>query len=1240
VLAESYRFKPTQLGSYSFDDVNDPYVCLDCWWWYYDSFPQPILSGSGVTNAAGELEVTIDGQVIDDSLAPGSYRLIVEATAGGSDNQFISGRSTVILHKGDYYIGLSPQEYVADAGQETAVDLISVDWAAQRVPDRKLDVQIVRYDWVNSFIQTGSGGYWSYEQKKELIDNFTVSTDNQGEAIARFTPPQGGAYQILVQDADSLSQDDSGPSQTGLSSPIRSSIFVWVAGADNVSWRRENHDRLTLISDKAEYSPGETAEILIPSPFEGDHTALVTIERGRIIEQEVIRMTSNSQIYRLPITEKYAPNIYVSVVLVQGREGPQRGDAPRLAEYKVGLLPVEVTPSAQLLKIELASDVEQAEPGTEVTYSLQVTDVDNQPVVAELSLDLVDKAVLSLRPRTPEAIVKAYYHRRALGISTASGLAVSANRLLLELAEDLGLDEGAFAAQSELGQAGRERGEVSAELLSAPAPAVLEAEEGAADAEFRDDANGKFAQLPADIEIREEFSDTAFWSPVVLTDRAGRAEVSLTLPDNLTTWTLRGVGVTNDTLVGEATTELVSTLPLLVRPVAPRFFVVDDKAQLAANISNNTAAELEVDVTLAAEGLTLSDQSPALQTVTIPAQDETKVVWEVAVQDVTDAELIFAAVSTDGQYSDASRPRLTTGPDGRLLVFRYTAPDIVGTAGQLAEGGSRAEVIALPPGFDERRGELSVQLDPSLAAGMRAGLTYLRHFEYECTEQTISRFLPNVLTYDALQSLGLENEELADRLPDLVEEGLNKLYTQQKQDGGWGWWPSDESNVHITAYVVFALTKARQAGVAVSDTVLANGQNFLLNHLQTTRQLNNTFDANRHAFVLYALAEGGLAPVDSLEALFDAREKLAHYARAYLALALDLTDPQKYDADIATLLSDLNNTAILSATGAHWEEDGYDFWAMNTDTRSTAIILDALTRLDPDNALIPNVVRWLMVARRDGIWETTQETAWALIALTDWMVETGELQADYDYSAILNDRELAGGTATPDNVQDSVKLKVPVADLLVDTGNLLTVARTDGNGRLYYTAHVKVFLPVEDIEPADRGIIVSRRYSLDSCLAEQIADGQVRCNDVREAKLGDVIRVDLTIIAPNDLYYVVVEDPLPAGAEAIDTGLATTSLLAMDPTLSRTSSTYLGEEVGFYNRPLYWWWWNWYSRSELRDEKVVLFADYLPKGTYEYSYTMRATLPGDFHVIPTVASEFYFPEVFGRSDGRLLSIGR
>jgi uncharacterized protein YfaS (alpha-2-macroglobulin family) len=783
----------------------------------------------------------------------------------------------------------------------------------------------------------------------------------------------------------------------------------------------------------------------------------------------------------------------------------------------------------------------------------------------------------------------------------------------------LGLEQAAFAAQDAVAEK-----EVAAGALP---PAAAPVEEMARAEATPAPGEAKTAALPPGLDVREDFSDTAYWNPVVVTDARGQAQVSLTLPDNLTTWVMRGVGITQDTRVGEATGELVSTRPVLVRPVTPRFLVVDDKAQLAANVTNNTDESLAVDVTLSATGVQLDPRSPAQQTVTIPARSEAKVTWDVSVTDAPQVELVMAAVSADGRYTDAAKPRLTTGPDGSLLVLRYTAPDIVGTAGQLTTGGSRTEAVALPPNVDLRRGELSVQLDPSLAAGMRDGLKYLEHYEYECTEQTVSRFLPNVLTYNALKSLGIENKELADNLPGLVDTGLNKLYTQQKPDGGWGWWAANESNVHVTAYVVFALTKAQQAGVDVSATVLANGQNFLLNHLQSVRQLNSPFDANRHAFVLYALAEGGTAPAEALNALFEAREKLSHYGRAYLALALHLTVGPKAQGQLDTLLSDLNNAAILSATGAHWEENDYDWWAMNTDTRSTAIVLDALARLDPQNELIPNVVRWLMVARKDGIWETTQETAWALIALADWMVETGELDAAYEYSVLLNDTEQAGGAATKANVQESIKLKVAVADLAVDAGNLLTVARTDGNGRLYYSAHLKVYLPVEDIQAENRGISVSRRYTLESCRQAQAKDKSVVCNEVREAKLGDVIRVDLTLVAPNELYYVVVEDPLPAGTEAIDTGLATTSLLAMSPGLVREDSRY-------------WWWWRWYSRSELRDEKVVLFADYLSKGTYEYSYTMRATLPGDYHVIPTVATEFYFPEVFGRSDGRLLSIGR
>ncbi len=472
------------------------------------------------------------------------------------------------------------------------------------------------------------------------------------------------------------------------------------------------------------------------------------------------------------------------------------------------------------------------------------------------------------------------------------------------------------------------------------------------------------------------------------------------------------------------------------------------------------------------------------------------------------------------------------------------------------------------------------------------------------------------------------------KLPALVEEGLTRLYLQQHGDGGWGWWYDDESSPYITSYVVFALVKARDAGFEVRPDVIQRGLDFLNGQLVPTGRLNATREANRQAWILYVLAEAGERGRVSewVDSLYESREKLSHYSRAYLAMTLDLLSPAtasgELDDRIKTLLADLNNDAILSATGAHWEESYYDWWAMNTDTRSTAIILNALTRLDPENPLIPNVVRWLMIARRDGIWETTQETAWSLIALTDWMAYTGELEGQYDYGVSLNGDLLADGQVTSATIDQSIKLRVDVTDLLADVANYLAISRGDGPGRLYYTAHLKVYLPVQEIEPLDRGVIVRRQYTRADCVPSKDAP----CPEVTEAQVGDVIQVKLTLVAPHDLYYVVVEDMLPAGAEAIDTSLDTTSLLERSPSLRRQV------DRGGYWSDFYWWWWHWYSRSELRDEKVVLFADYLSAGTYEYTYTFRAVLPGEYQVIPTFANEFYFPEVFGRGEGELFTI--
>jgi uncharacterized protein YfaS (alpha-2-macroglobulin family) len=1006
-----------------------------------------------------------------------------------------------------------------------------------------------------------------------------------------FVPPEGGSYHVIAETIDETPA-------------ARSSLFVWASGREYVSWRRTNEDRIDLIADKGTYVPGETAEILIPSPFQGTHWAWIAVERGGVLQQEVIRLESNSTVYRLPIEARHVPNIYVSAVIVKGKDANNP-----VATYKVGYAALTVEPEQQQLTIELTSSVGQALPGEVVAFDVRATDYTGEPVSAAFSLDLVDKAVLSLQPRQPDAVREAFYGRRGLGVFTASGLSVSLNRLLLEQ-EDLVNEQPEVEKRVE-----REMG------LTATAMPAAAMEEAADQAK----AGGRAAPPPG-VDLREEFADTAYWRADVVTDERGRARVEVLLPDNLTTWVLRGVGVTGETKVGEATTELLVTKPLLVRPVTPRFFVVDDEATLAALVSNNTDEAQQVEVSLSSTGLTVRD--PEMQAVEIPARGEGKVTWRVTVQDVPQVEAIMSAVA--GAYSDAARPRLTTGPEGTLLVYRYTAPEVVGTGGQLVNAGARTEIVALPPRYDDRRGELMIQLDPSLAAGMRDGLDYLEHFEYECTEQTVSRFLPNVLTYRALKQLGIADPKLEDKLPGLVQQGLEKLYVQQRGDGGWGWWrEAGESNPYITAYVVYALAKARESGFEVDPSVLERGLSYLNGQLVGAREFRGYREANRQAYILYAMAEAGAIGRASEYTgdLYEHREKLSHYGRALLALTLNRVE--QGDARIRTLLSDLSNAAILSATGAHWEEQRHDRWAMNTDTRSTGIILDALALLDPDNALIPNVVRWLMVARKDGIWETTQETAWALIALTDWMVVTGELHGNYEYAVAVNGDELAAGQVDAGNVGQSVKLHVAVADLLRERGNVLNVGRGPGEGRLYYTAHLRAYLPVEEIEPANRGIIVYRQYSDPDCRPQE---GEA-CPELQEVRVGDTVQVKLTIIAPNDLYYVVVEDPLPAGGEGIDTSLATTSLLEQDPRLQRETDSPVW-------RDLYWWWWRWYSRTEMRDEKVVLFADYLPKGTYEYTYTFRATLPGEYRVIPTVASEMYFPEVFGRSDGRVLTIAQ
>lgn len=1115
---------------------------------FYGFFGEQIASGSGTTDGQGQFIIEIPAELED---ATQSQLWTVEATVRDESGLTVSGRAEVTVHKGLIYIGARPTQYVGNEGQNTDIEIISVDWESNPVPNQTIEVEVVERVWSSVQEEDEAGRTtWTWEVEEIPVTSGSVTTDDRGRALYSFVPPNGGIFKVKIRTRDEAGNE------------VIAATTVWVSSSQYVSWRQQNSNRIDLVADQNDYAIGDTAEILITSPFQGPVEALVTVERGSVLTTEHITMDSNSYVYELPITEDYAPNVFVSALMVKGVD-----ESNPIAGFRMGMVELGVEIDRKQLTIDITPDREQAGPRETVTYTIETTDWQGEPVQAEVGVALTDLASLSVGDPNSGPILRFFYGEQGNSVRTATTLTINVDQITQTVIDTIKGGGGGFG-------------------------------EG-----------GIF-------DIRQDFVDTAFWDATVVTDENGRAEIAVTLPDNLTTWRLDARAVTSGedglTLVGETTYDLLSTKPLLIRPVTPRFLVVGDTVALAAVVNNNTEQEMPVEVGLEGTGFTL--QADAQQTFTIPAGGRQRVDWQVSIGDVENLDLTFFANGGDGAFTDASKPPLGQGDERLIPVYRYEAPDIVGTAGVLREAGTRTESISLPQRFDVTQGELSISLDPSLAATTIDGLTYLRNFPHQCIEQTVSRFLPNIMTFRALDALGVSDADMEQQLNIAVNFALQRLMAQQKANGGWGWFVQDQANPLTTAYALIGLSEARDSGFAVGDGVISRAQDYLRTTFIVPGPSRETWELNRQVFVLYALARSGAPDVARTTTMFEHRDRLDYYAKAFLALALNIIDPGD-TGRTDVLVSDLVNGAVVSATGMHWEEETIDIWNWNTDTRTTAIVLDALIKLRPESDLLPNVVRWLMTARTADAWETTQETAWAVMALTDWMVATGELNPDYTYSAALNGEMLTEGEATPANVRDSIDLVVEVGQLLQDQANALVIERGEGPGTLYYTAHLRSFLPVPEIEPISRGITVQRRY-----VSVETGD------TITEARVGELIEVRLTIIAPNNLHYAVIEDPIPGGTEGVNPELAISEQIGTRPGLDSSDPLSQG-----------WGWW-WFSNIEFRDEKVVLYSTYLPAGTYEYVYSIRAGLPGEYNVIPTTGYEFYLPEVFGRGAGSTFTV--
>ncbi len=1134
------------------------------WMGYYE--PRVLAEGDALTNAQGQFLLELPATLTafsDDATTIGSQRWSIAATVTDETGFPVTNDGALTVHATRFYLGLKPRSWVAQAGQKTTVDLLALDWDAQPVGGHNVTLSLARRTW--KYIpakEAYRGGTWTHTD--DIVSTFTVTTDAAGKAEIALTPPRSGPYVILAE-----SQDDAGKT-------VRSETYLWVSGPEAAAWQMPE-GQIKPVADAQSYRVGDTARVLVPTPFTAPYEVLMTIERGRIISVQRFTAQETNLLIEIPIVDTHVPNVIVSFVAVKGVDA----DTP-VPDVRIGMVELKVAPVEKTLKVEVMPDRDTAyQPGERATLTIRTLDYRGQPVSAEVALAIVDKAVLALADPNAPTLVEAFYRPRPLSIFTGDGLIALFNRA---------------TANIELLQQTAER--MAREMMMGGIG-----------------GGGGDGMYTAD--VRRDYPDTALWEAHLRTGADGTTQVSLDLPDSLTTWVADARAVTADTQVGQTTAEFVVSKPLLVRPVTPRFLVAGDRAEVAAVVQNNTDTDLDVRVDVATN---LHITESPHQHITIPAHGRVRVNWTLEVPaGLSAAELTFSVAG--GGYRDAARPTVGRELDHALPIYRYETPEVFGTSGALTEAGSRLEAVVIPPdaGPDSY---LTVRLEPTLAAGMIEGLTYLEYFPHACTEQLVSRFLPNVVSYRALKSLGVPNPELEAKLQHLIAEALEELYARQRADYGWGWW-KDSSHMQVTTYVAFALIQTRRAGFAISEERLESALTYLENALMLG--LQGKARTLPQAFALYVLTEAGHAwPAGADTALFEARDQLEVTGRAYLALALGLKDPT--DPRVATLLDDLRADAAITASGAHWESIASEYWV--TWTRATSIVLDALARLAPADPLIPQATRWLMVARRADRWETTQETAWAVIALTDVMLATGELQADYTWGAAVNAQPRGEGQVTPEKLREPVEYTIPVSELLREWPNAVEISRGAGHGTLYYSANLALYKPVEQLEAESRGMTVQRQYCAVKGTLNTLAwdENFGDCVPVSSARPGELVEVRLTLTLPRMRNYLILEDFYPAGMEPVDPTLNTEIQDGTQPETRRINTGAV-------------WWWPTFDHQELRDERAVFYARQLPAGTYQVRYFLRAAIPGEYRVLPANASEMYFPEVRGRSAGEVFTIG-
>jgi len=1218
-------------------------------WWY----PRPTAQPEIVTEA--EVPVSDDGTIkveFDTAVAKAAYgdidhRYEISAEVTDQSRRTITGSGQVLVARKPYKV------YAwVNRGHFLANEVIEAQFSAQTLDNKPVK---------------GKGNLrllaLSYKDGKPVeteVQRWALDTNEQGTATQQIRAAQPGQYRLSYTVTDEKNHAIEGG-------------YVFVVRGEKFDGREFRFNDIELVTDKKEYSAGDKVKLMI-NTNRADAAVLLFIRpsEGVYLAPKVIRLKGKSQVEEIEITKKDMPNFFIEAVTVAN------------ARVYQDTREVIVPPEDRVLNVAVSADSKEYKPGQKAKFTVSLTEKNGEPFTGSVVLSLYDKAVEYISGGSNVGDIRKtfwqwrrhHYARQESSLDRVASHISKSHEIMMGYlgvfgaqATEFGEADGQMAAEGFSGGNKALRQESKGGLRGAIAPstpAATGAPMGLAKAAAADRAGGEMSRDKAEMDrkdgggggmpptaepmLRSNFADTAAWFPNLVTVKDGKATVEVTMPENLTTWRAKAWAMGNGTRVGQGETDVITTKNLIVRLQAPRFFVQKDEVVLSANVHNYLKTSKEVRVILELDGDTLvpMDRSALEPTVVrIDPKGEKRIDWRVRA--VKEGLAVVRMKALTDEESDATQMSFPVYVHGMLKTEPFS--------GFIAREATQASLTLSVP--KERRiadSRLEIRYSPSVSLAMVDALPYLADYPYGCTEQTLNRFVPTVITQKILLEMNLDLAKIRDKRTNLnaqeigndverakqwkrwqtnpvfdkaevdkmVREGVTKLTNMQLSDGGWGWFSGwgEQSWPHTTAVVVHGLMTARANDVKIDDNVINRGVAWL-NAWQDSRiahiKKHDGRADNLDALVYMILVNANNDNKVMRELLYrdEDRNGLSVYGKCVFGLALHkVGDKKKLDMILQNVSQylvqdDENQTAYLKLPN-----DSYWWYWYGNDIEANAYYLKLLAKTDPKGQTASRLAKYLINNRKHATyWKSTRDTAYCIEAFADYIRASGEDKPDMTITIAFNGKKLKEVKITAEDLfAFDNKLVLTGADI-PDGQSKLEITKT-GTGPLYFNAYLTNFTLEDRITKAGLEVKINRKfYKLDRVDKTVNAEGmrgqvekqkvekyaRTELADLSTVKSGQLVEIELEIESKNDYEYIILEDMKAAGFEAVE-----------------TKSGYNGNDMGAY--------------VEFRDNRVSFFVRSLARGKHSVSYRLRAEVPGAFSALPAKANGMYAPELVGNSD--------